>query len=634
MKHEPLCYKLWAKVAAYFLLTLTAVTFALSAAGIVVCWERDVYTVDAEQQKRTVFRQYAISDGLTAVILSHTGSREQAREQAAAQNISFRVNKTLWESDDYASLPDTYCYDLLYSRVPNPAGSSFVFVGDNTQETRKNLSGEIWLVQAKIDPALPIQDQYYWNARVIDLLYAVRYAVYAAAAVSLALSILLFLFIMAGAGHRAGTEEIVKGYFFRFPFDLFTAALAAAAFFVVLLLDNVRNSTVQPILICVCCTAAVPVFTGWCAALAARVKHGGWTRYTVIGTAVRLVILLFRKVFGAAAAAVRSIPLIPKTILAAVLLSAAELLGIMLFYRDGDMLVAAWAAEKIVVLPLVFWIALTLRRLQKGGRALAAGDFGYKTDTRAMLPSFREHGEDLNSAAAGLSAAVEARLKSERLRTELITNVSHDLKTPLTGIVSYIDLLKNAGTAEEREQYLEVLERQAQKLRKLTEDLIEVSKAGTGNVDVRLARGSVSELLRQALGEYEERIAAAGLETVLTLPDEELFAVLDGTLTWRVLDNLLSNACKYGQSGTRFYVSGARAGDRVRLTFRNISRDPLNVPAEELTERFVRGDRARTGDGSGLGLNIAQSLTELQGGTFAVTVDGDLFKAEITLPGA
>ena len=122
--------------------------------------------------------------------------------------------------------------------------------------------------------------------------------------------------------------------------------------------------------------------------------------------------------------------------------------------------------------------------------------------------------------------------------------------------------------------------------------------------------------------------------SVLTLPDEELFAVLDGTLTWRVLDNLLSNACKYGQSGTRFYVSGAQAGDRVRLTFRNISRDPLNVPAEELTERFVRGDRARTGDGSGLGLNIAQSLTELQGGTFAVTVDGDLFKAEITLPGA
>ncbi len=646
MKREPLCYKTWAKIAAYFLLTLSVAILALSVAGIVVCWEQDVYTVDAEQQKRTAFRLYAQSEGVTMVILTRMGETDRAEAQSAQWNSSFSVNtfnRALWESEDYASLPDTYTFELLFRWVPTGGDPTSSDVGaietldeyalKKIEKTGGTLSGSFYRVQAKIDPAFPQQDHYYWNALMIDLLYAVRYAVYAGAAVSLVASILLFIFILSGAGHSSGHEELVKGYFFKVPFDLVTAILCAATFLVIFALDSIWDEKVQITFICVCCVAAVPVFTGWCAAFAARIKIGGWVRYTVIGTVLRAVVFILRKVGGALAAFVRGIPLIPKTLLAVVLLSAAEFVGIALCWHEPDNLLAAWVIEKLIVVPLVIWIALTLRRLQQGGRALAAGDFGYHTDTHAMLPSFRAHGEDLNSAAAGLSAAVEARLKSERLRTELITNVSHDIRTPLTSIVSYVDLLKDAETPEARAQYLEVLERQAQKLRKLTEDLIEVSKAGTGNIEVHLARASVSELLRQAMGEYEERLAAAGLEPILMLPEQELFAQLDGTLMWRVLDNLLSNACKYGQPGTRFYVDGAQAGSRVRLTFRNISRDPLNVPAEELTERFVRGDRSRTGEGSGLGLNIAQSLTELQSGTFTVTVDGDLFKAEITLAG-
>ena len=185
------------------------------------------------------------------------------------------------------------------------------------------------------------------------------------------------------------------------------------------------------------------------------------------------------------------------------------------------------------------------------------------------------------------------------MKTELITNVSHDIKTPLTSIINYIDLLKTTNDPAQRTEYLDVLDRQSHKLKKLTEDLIEVSKASTGNVEVAVSRHSVHELLRQAVGEYGERLEAAGLETVLTLPEDELFAALDGRLMWRVLDNLLSNVCKYAQSGTRFYIEATMQSGAVAMRFKNVSRDPLNVSAEELMERFVRGDRARSGEGSG-----------------------------------
>ena len=275
-----------------------------------------------------------------------------------------------------------------------------------------------------------------------------------------------------------------------------------------------------------------------------------------------------------------------------------------------------------------------MKRLQRGGEALARGDLAYHTDTRGMLWDFRRHGEDLNSIGTGMSAAVEERMKSERMKTELITNVSHDIKTPLTSIVNYVDLLTKTEDPTKAREYLEVLERQARRMKKLTEDLVEMSKAASGTVEVKTGRYSVNELLGQALGEYRDRLVSAGVEPVLTLPEGDLRILADGKLTWRILDNLFSNVCKYGQKGTRFYVGAGREEDMVRLSFRNISHDPLNTPADELMERFVRGDSARGGEGSGLGLNIAKSLAELQGGKLELFVDGDLFKAEVVLPAA
>ena len=221
-------------------------------------------------------------------------------------------------------------------------------------------------------------------------------------------------------------------------------------------------------------------------------------------------------------------------------------------------------------------------------------------------------------------------MKSERFKTELITNVSHDLKTPLTSIVSYVDLLKKEPIeSESAQEYIDVLDRQSQKLKKLTADLVDASKASSGALPVHSEKLDLGELLRQSAGEYTEKFAAAGIAPVLLVPEGETYVTADGRLLWRVLDNLLGNAVKYAQSGTRLYLELVQDETETVLTLKNISREPLNIPAEELMERFVRGDGSRHTDGSGLGLSIAKSLMELMGGKLALTLDGDLFKAAL-----
>lgn len=238
----------------------------------------------------------------------------------------------------------------------------------------------------------------------------------------------------------------------------------------------------------------------------------------------------------------------------------------------------------------------------------------------------------LNNLAEGTKKAVERSTKAERLRYELITNVSHDIRTPLTSIISYVDLLGKEGDETKKQEYLEVLARQAERLKNLTEDVLESSKAGSGSMEVNLAKVDVKEILDQSVAEYEDRLQKADL-TVLVNADDCPAVCADGRLLWRVLRNLLSNAAKYSMPGTRVYLDAAESDHgMVRITVRNISRDPLHVPADELMERFVRGDAARHTEGSGLGLDIASSLTKLMHGTFQITIDGDLFRADICLP--
>jgi signal transduction histidine kinase len=235
----------------------------------------------------------------------------------------------------------------------------------------------------------------------------------------------------------------------------------------------------------------------------------------------------------------------------------------------------------------------------------------------------------LNALADVTVEAAKRQMKSERMKAELVTNVSHDIKTPLTSIINYVDLLQKAESQEQAEEYLEVLSRQSLRLKKLIEDLMEMSKASTGNMSVDLTRLDAVEAINQALGEFSEKLEKAGLIPVFNPPAEPVMMTADGRLTWRVLSNLLSNAVKYAMPGTRLYIDLAKINDQVMISLKNISAEQLNVNSEELMERFVRGDSSRNTEGSGLGLNIAKSLMELQKGQLQLLVDGDLFKVTL-----
>lgn len=281
---------------------------------------------------------------------------------------------------------------------------------------------------------------------------------------------------------------------------------------------------------------------------------------------------------------------------------------------------------------VAIWFASQLKKIKRGGEAIANGDFEYRINSRELWPMLRRHAYNLNCAADGMSKAVDDRMKSERFKTELITNVSHDLKTPLTSIVSYVDLLKKENIENENaKEYIEVIDRQSAKLKKLTEDLVEASKATSGAVAVNKETVNIGELINQSVGEFTEKLEAAEIIPVINLPEEEVFVNTDGRLLWRVFDNLIQNIIKYAQPGTRAYFDLAAAENAV-LTIKNISREPLNMTAEALMERFVRGDASRNSEGNGLGLSIAKSLTELCGGTFELALDGDLYKVTITIP--
>ena len=274
-------------------------------------------------------------------------------------------------------------------------------------------------------------------------------------------------------------------------------------------------------------------------------------------------------------------------------------------------------------------------RIRSASEALASGDLSYKVNERKLHFIWRKLGRDLNSIGDGMARAVEERLRSERMKTELITNVSHDLKTPLTSIINYVELLKQGDlTPEVRQEYLDILDKHSAKLKKLTEDVIEASKAASGVMPVHLELLDVRELLEQAVGEYAERLAEADITPVVHTPEQETVILADGRLLGRVLDNFITNIIKYAQPGTRAYFDLTEADGKTVIALKNTSRAPLDIPAEELMERFVRGDSSRSTEGSGLGLSIARSLTELMGGQLCLTLDGDLFKAELVFPSA
>ena len=379
--------------------------------------------------------------------------------------------------------------------------------------------------------------------------------------------------------------------------------------------------------------------------ITARFRAGTWWRNNVITYAVQLawrilvwcwgilkrICSVLGRFLGRTARGVwRFISEIPSVPLAILFVVSILLLVLLSLAAESIFLILITAVYAIVGILLG---AIFTRRLEKGAAKLAGGDLESRIDTSNLFGAYRRHAEHLNHIREGMSNAVEAQLRSERMKTELITNVSHDIKTPLTSIINYVDLMKKEPLESETvKEYLDIMDRQSTRLKKLIEDLIEVSKASTGNVAVEMTPTDVSVLLEQTAGEYRERMIAANLTLCVNNKTQGSRIMADGKLLWRVFDNLLGNICKYSMPGTRVYLDAVEKNGELEISLRNISLYSLNITSEELMERFVRGDRSRHTEGSGLGLSIAKNLVELQKGKLEITIDGDLFKAVMVFP--
>lgn len=468
-------------------------------------------------------------------------------------------------------------------------------------------------------------DLYVQANTLLNFVYSMRYTALVTMFVSFIIGAAAFVFLMCAAGHRNGTDEIVTTVWDHLWLDVFAVGAVLAEVFVfyvaAIFLINVDVAYLPFILFV---TAVATLCMGWLLLLfllsfSVRVKLGKWWRHT-------LCYQLFRKIGQFARMIWENIGFLWKVILVMLVLAFFEGIGVLMFF-NSDIALLLWLLEKLVLYPLVLWYCVQLNQLKNGTEKIAGGEPGYQISTKRMTGIFKEQGEQINHISDGMTHAIEERMKSERFKTELITNVSHDIKTPLTSIINYVDLLEKEDLHNETAQeYLEVLERQSSRLKKLIEDLIEASKASTGNLPVHLERLEAGIFMTQTVGEFEEKTKEAGLDLVIEKPETPVYIMADSRHFWRVIDNLMNNICKYAQSGTRVYINLEVKEAQVSITFRNTSKYPLNISSDELMERFVRGDASRNTEGSGLGLSIANSLMDLMGGTFRLYVDGDLFK--------
>ena len=491
--------------------------------------------------------------------------------------------------------------------------------------------------------------------------------------VSIALFAVLAVYLCMAAGHRPGSDEIRPGGLNCLPLDLYLSlVIGLCLIYGYIGLAGVRYLMGQSNTILfayygyggyACCL----IFVGFCFACAAQFKAPGfyWWHHSLTGLCWKGMVWCWRFFWKCVAWCYHilwaiTLPVLQwmlglvKKCLAFIRRTWKRFCGFLgkiygllplswQWILAGMLLVGicplALATDSLLLLvgilgglALVIYGAVNFGTLLDAAKRMRAGDLDIKIDESHMLGAFRDFALELNGLSDVVQVAAQKQMKSERMRTELITNVSHDIKTPLTSIINYVDLLQKPHNEEEGEKYLEVLSRQSARMKRLIDDLIELSKASTGNIPVNLTKIDAVEAVNQALGEFTDKLSAAELMPKFCQPEEPLYICADGRLVWRAMSNLLSNAVKYALPGTRLYIDMVAVDKKVCISFKNISRDPLNISAEELMERFVRGEASRNQEGSGLGLNIAQSMMELQHGSLELLVDGDLFKATLIFP--
>lgn len=484
------------------------------------------------------------------------------------------------------------------------------------------------------------QDFFTQVSAVINWGYSLRYVLYAVFLISLIVLILSFVLVMAGAGHRGGNAEVTPGFWEKIPLDVFAAVtIIVMAVLLVMTVYCGEELTLRLMILMGIPAAGFSEIFGliFLQSLAVRFKLGKWWRNTICYKALLSAYRICRRWTGWLKKEKdrfsEALPLLWKAWMLMGALAFLELFGIVVCAYEPGVLIVLWLVEKAVLYGVITVCLLQMRKLQQESQKIVSGEVNSKMDTSRMFWEFKKHGDNLNQIREGIGRAVAEQMKSERFKTELITNVSHDIKTPLTSIINYVDLLEKEEIDNPTvREYLEVLSRQSTRLKKLIEDLMEASKASTGNLTVVYEQCDAHVMLTQTIGEFEEKLKAGQIELIVQGSKEPVMIQADPRHLWRIFENLMNNICKYAQPSTRAYVNIEKQDDTGRIIFRNISKYALNIGSEELMERFVRGDSSRNTEGSGLGLSIAQSLTDLMQGTFELVIDGDLFKVIVSFP--
>ena len=624
-----------AKAVAVFLLAVMGIVFVGSLIGVGVMADAGGYAGSANTLRERVLSSMGYSQLYQTFERLYNGYNPDYAQYRSGLDSAFRfvlrdkdTGKILFDGLDGA---DYQWYAEKPYSIPdlNLSSKDFVITEDDSHSGSRGDSvtaADNVVIEGYIlrEPADGDNSDTFVSLYWAELIYNCRYQLIVIAAVSFILCLVLFIFLLCAAGHRAGSEGIVPSFVDKIPFDLFTLLMIVAISCLWAILAEMSYDSILLIMLaCLVILVAALLIVLYIMSFAVRVKLGGVIKGCIIYKVLAWVWRLIRSVCHAIAELVRGMPLVPKTCVAVAVILLLELISM----NSG----VVWLITNALLAAALIYTAICMKKLLTAGQKLAAGDESCVVDTSKLYGPFREHGEDLNTIRDGVSLAVEARMRSEHFRTELITNVSHDIKTPLTSIINYVDLLgKEKPENEKMREYIDVLQRQSARLKKLIDDLLEASKASTGNLAVNAEPCDVGVLLDQTLGEYGEKLNAAGLEPVLTKPEKPVIIMADGRHMWRIFDNLLNNICKYSQRGTRVYLEVYERDGKAVVTFRNISSRQLNISSDELMERFVRGDSSRNTEGSGLGLNIAQSLAQLQKGVMELTVDGDLFKVTLT----
>lgn len=476
-------------------------------------------------------------------------------------------------------------------------------------------------------------DQFYLIEQFINIIFDMRFVIIFTCILTIAAAISSFVFLMCAAGYHENLEKPRLSWFDRIPLELIACVLFMLLIGELYIIDGLSifsmSMVIWGVFIALFDTTLLLLV---CMSIASRIRCKSFFKTTLVYIVLKGIWIIIKKTFMFFVKVLSYIPSIWQVILAIGIICIGELILIVGFLGIEDAFFIM-VLEKIVLIPVVLYIAVMFKKLEDTTEKIASGDMSAKVNTAYFAGTLKTAGENLNRIQLGISQAVNDKMKSERFKTELITNVSHDIKTPLTSIINYVDLLDKEDLQNETaKEYIQIISKHSDRLKKLVVDLVDLSKASSGVINLDMQPLKIDVLLEQIAGEYSERLASNHLELILRKPEDSMEIMADGQRIYRVFDNLMNNIYKYALPGTRVYLLLEKINNQAVISFKNISASELDMSANDLMERFVRGDSSRNTEGSGLGLSIAESLVSLQNGKFHIQLDGDLFKIILSFP--